>query len=206
MELIKNGWLMIYPLLCVFLPCVAYQVIQSKRSSGRCTKKNNIWIWVFVLYLFMMLSVAGVGTVWDIGRDDSIIRVNEINLIPFHSYGMRTYILNIIMFTPLGFLLPLIWRDLKGYIVMLEGLGMSFMIEVMQLFNHRQSDVDDLMMNCLGTLVGLLIWKTFSMIFRIKSSSREKTEQSEAIIYMILSVLGTFFFYNEIFFEELFYC
>lgn len=206
MEFIKSGWLMIYPLLCVFLPCVAYQVIQSKRPSRRYTKKNDIWKWVFILYLFMMLSVAGIGTVWDIGRCDSLIRANEINLIPFHSYGMRTYILNIIMFMPLGFLLPLIWRDLKGYIVVLEGLGMSFMIEVMQLFNHRQSDVDDLMMNCLGTLVGVLLWKAFSMIFRIKSSSREKTERFEAIIYMTLGTLGMFFFYNEFFFEELFYC
>ena len=38
---------------------------------------------------------------------DTIIRLEEINLLPFQSEGIMTYVLNIIMFLPLGFLIPL---------------------------------------------------------------------------------------------------
>ena len=37
-----------------------------------------------------------------------------MNLIPFSSEGAMTYILNIIMFMPLGFLLPLIWENFRN--------------------------------------------------------------------------------------------
>ena len=43
---------------------------------------------------------------------------------------------------------------------------MSLAIEICQLFNLRATDIDDLMMNTLGALVGYCCWKVFSLIFR----------------------------------------
>lgn len=152
---------MIYPLLCVIIPCFVYQIITIK--SRKIKDKVNliphlIKVYVFLLYVSLAIIVAGIGSIWDIGQFGNIIRIEEINLVPFSSSGATTYILNIIMFMPLGFLLPFIWSKFRNLSkVFCVGLCFSLAIEFCQLFNHRVSDIDDLMMNSLGAVFGYLI-------------------------------------------------
>jgi glycopeptide antibiotics resistance protein len=176
-------------------------------------------VYIFIFYIYLAFSKAGIGSVWDIGQYGEIIRINEINLIPFSSDGIMTYILNIIMFMPLGFLLPLIWEKFRNLVsVLWTGLGFSLAIEICQLFNHRATDIDDLMMNTLGAILGYFIWVCTSNLFDSISkktvfifkhedtTENEATDdknkktislsKNEAIIYLILAVLGEFFLYN----------
>ena len=122
---------------------------------------------------------------------------NSINLIPFSSEGAMTYILNIIMFMPLGFLLPLIWENFRNAKkVVLMGFLMSLTIEICQLFNIRTTDIDDLMMNTLGALVGYCCWKVFSLVFRNAGTKCVEIKKSEPVIYMFGGILGLFLLYN----------
>jgi len=154
----------------------------------------------------MALKVAGSGSMWEIGRYNSLFRMEEINLIPFQSEGYLTYILNIIMFMPLGFLLPFIWYNYRTmHKTIITGLGFSFAIELGQLFNLRVTDIDDLLMNTVGTVIGFLIWLIFSKLFCLKSKWLSYADSKEPIIYITLGYLGTFLLYNEMFFVHLFY-
>lgn len=206
----------IYPLLCVIIPCLIYQIIAVKSEDLKEKAyliPHLIWVYIFLIYIYLAFSVAGIGSVWDIGQYGEIIRIEEINLIPFNSEGIRTYILNIIMFMPLGFLLPLIWEKFRNTVkVFYTGLCFSLAIEICQLFNHRATDIDDLMMNSLGAVLGYFIWVCVSNLFNSISekyafiSKSETTintnkmtisiSKNEAIIYLTLAVLGEFFLYN----------
>lgn len=63
--------------------------------------------------------------------------------------------LNILMFIPFGAFLPIYFgRFWKMSTTVLAGAFMSFTIEVLQLFTFRLTDIDDLIMNTLGTLLG----------------------------------------------------
>lgn len=206
----------IYPLLCVIIPCLIYQIVAVKSEDLKEKTyliPHLIWVYIFLIYIYLAFSVAGIGSVWDIGQYGEIIRIEEINLIPFNSEGIRTYILNIIMFMPLGFLLPLIWEKFRNIVkVFYTGLGFSLAIEICQLFNHRATDIDDLMMNSLGAVLGYFIWVCVSNLFNSISekyafiSKSETTintnkmtisiSKNEAIIYLTLAVLGEFFLYN----------
>ena len=83
----------IYHTLCVLLPCTLVEtvLIMMRRgdSDSSLRHKNHrllphlIWILLLCLYLDLLLSVTGIGTIWDIGKYDPIIYTNEINLIPF---------------------------------------------------------------------------------------------------------------------------
>ena len=64
---------------------------------------------------------------------------------------------NIIAFMPIGFIIPLIWR-VKRKNVILTGLSMSVFIEVFQLFTNRITDINDVILNTLGTFLGYLIY------------------------------------------------
>lgn len=207
MEFVTSLWWKIYLPACIFTPCIVYQIIMYKShrwNKGR--SRHLIWSYIFILYLCMALDVAGGGGIWDIGYYDSVIRIEEINLIPFQSEGAMTYILNIIMFMPLGFLLPLLWKQYEKIVrVIAAGAGFSFLIEVGQLFNRRKTDIDDLTMNVIGTMLGFVICYVFHKIFRTKHKEQDSVSPAEPIAYIILAVLGKFFLYNGRYFARIFH-
>ena len=194
----------LYPILCIIIPSIIYQVIfiKSKKNDEKMNKKHLVWVYVFLIYLFLCLTTAGIGSVWDIGRYGSIIRTEEINFIPFSSEGIMTYILNIIMFMPLGFLLPLIWKNMRKLkTVVVTSLGYSFFIEICQLFNRRNTDIDDLLMNVVGAVIGFFVYKTLMKLIKRKNKNEDfSLSKNEPIVYLTLSILGTFFLYNWILF------
>ena len=76
---------------------------------------------------------------------------------------------NLIVFVPLGFLLPLVSEDFRRFSdVLLYVFTFSLGIEVFQLFSAFGAfDVDDILLNCLGASVGYWIYKA-STFFRKK--------------------------------------
>ena len=71
--------------------------------------------------------------------------------------------MNAVMFLPFGFLLPVLWKSCRSWkATALAGFATSALIEDMQLYCFRATDVDDLLMNTLGALLGyLLAWAIF---------------------------------------------
>ena len=194
----------LYRLLCIIGPCLIYLLIRARKTEISIAKFHWLWICLFLAYIFIVLEAVGIGSIWDIGNYDTVFRVDEINLIPFHSEGYRTYALNVLLFIPLGLLLPIIgakFRKLGNVIIV--GAGFSFAIEVCQLFNRRSTDIDDLLMNTLGVLVGYCIWLAFSKLFNInKICHCEKISDYEAETCLALAVLGDFFLFNWRFFID----
>ncbi len=189
---------MLYAIICIFLPCIIYQIaLVNRQKEKKNLVPHIIWVYVLLLYIYLAFSVAGIGSIWDIGHYDTVIRLEEINLIPFQSEGIMTYALNIIMFMPLGFLLPLIWKKLRNPIkVLLTGFCFSFAIELCQLFNRRNTDIDDLLMNTLGALVGYFLWDLLKKVFKRTNEKAILLSKIEPFVYLALAVLGEFFLYN----------
>ena len=187
----------IYSLFCFLLPGTVWLICNRRMIADKAYKvRHIILIYIYMFYGYLAVQeAAGIGTIWDLityGKLD-----NSINLIPFSSEGAMTYILNIIMFMPLGFLLPLIWKNFRNAKkVVLMGFLMSLAIEICQLFNLRATDIDDLMMNTLGALVGYCCWKVFSLIFRNAGTKCMEIKKSEPVIYMFGGILGLFLLYN----------
>ena len=187
----------IYSLFCFLLPGTVWLICNRRMIADKPYKvRHIIWIYIYMFYGYLAVQeAAGIGTIWDLityGKLD-----NSINLIPFSSEGAMTYNLNIIMFMPFGFLLPLIWKNFRNAKkVVLMGFLMSLAIEICQLFNLRATDIDDLMMNTLGALVGYCCWKVFSLIFRNAGTKCMEIKKSEPVIYMFGGILGLFLLYN----------
>uniref|UniRef100_UPI003FEE8F97 VanZ family protein n=1 Tax=Agathobacter sp. TaxID=2021311 RepID=UPI003FEE8F97 len=187
----------IYSLVCFLLPGTVWLVWNRRMTADKAYKvRHIIWVYIYMFYGYLAVQeAAGIGSIWDLityGKLD-----NSINLIPFSSEGAMTYILNIIMFMPLGFLLPLIWENFRNAKkVVLMGFLMSLTIEICQLFNIRTTDIDDLMMNTLGALVGYCCWKVFSLVFRNAGTKCVEIKKSEPVIYMFGGILGLFLLYN----------
>jgi glycopeptide antibiotics resistance protein len=77
------------------------------------------------------------------------------------SFCVRNARGNLILFVPLGFLLPLVWRRLRFWNGMLAALAISIGIELAQYltrpWSNRLADVNDVILNVLGACLGLAL-------------------------------------------------
>lgn len=131
-----------------------------QRFSGERGARRYVLSALLTLYLCEMFNVVGIPAVQYIRWEPNI------SLIPFCD-GTRWLgvqrLLNAVMFLPLGFLLPLLWKHFRNWKKpLLWGFGLSLVIELSQLFCFRATDVDDLIMNTLGAGIGyFLAWLCF---------------------------------------------
>lgn len=193
----KMDFTTIYALCCFFLPGATWMAVKGK-GLGRSKQSalHVAWSLVFMLYGFLAVYVtAGIGTVWDLvankGLDDSI------NLIPLAEMDWLGYILNIFMFMPLGFLLPLIWKSFRqARKTVLYGFLMSLSIEVCQLFCFRTTDIDDLIMNTVGAFFGFLCWKLLKRLFPQAGEQAMDSGKAEPWVYLFGGMMGIVLLYN----------
>lgn len=199
----------LYTYFCTIIFCIVFQTGFLLKAQKKISIKHFLWVYVFLFYLALVYMVTGVGNIWVIGKYETLIRISEINLLPFASEGITTYILNIILFMPLGFLLPTIWpqfRTIKN--VAYTGLFFSLAIELSQLLNHRITDIDDLLMNTLGAIIGYLIYRAlFKMIYKrgeIKPDISSLVVKYEAVFYLVCSFTGMILLHYQILFRKIF--
>lgn len=84
---------------------------------------------------------------------------NAILYLGFWQPFYINFLGNIILFLPIGFLLPLLFRKMERFpYAIIAGLSTSLFIEIMQLPQNRSSDVDDLWLNTLGAFIGYLFY------------------------------------------------
>lgn len=190
---------LVYGICCVLLPGILGALV-LRRGKGLCPREwrfHFIEVLLFLLVIFGMFVVTGFGSVWDIGRYDELIRWDEVNTVFFSSKGRMTYVLNIFLFVPFGFLLPLIWREYRNIgKVMLAGGMLSLAIEASQLFNRRTTDVDDLLMNTFGAVWGFFIWECMGRVLKRINGRALSLSRWEAALYLALACGGGFFLYN----------
>jgi len=115
---------------------------------------RTIFYFLFAVYFSGMFAVVGLPDIRYIRFDPNF------NFIPF-AYMFSDFtnsFLNVVLFVPLGMFLPLLWIKFRPlWKTLLFGFGTSFLIELLQIFTFRASDINDLMTNSVGTFVGWTI-------------------------------------------------
>lgn len=125
---------------------------------------KKIAVCVFSLYLAAVAVVVGVPSI------DHFDFHPTFTLVPFVGLreGFVERVLNVILFLPMGFLLPVIWerfRSAKNTI--LAGFLISLSIECLQMFTFRVTDINDLITNTLGTALGFLLLRFIARKVRV---------------------------------------
>lgn len=146
------------------------------------TKKRIRFIsWIlFVLYILLLIYLLFLSE--GFGRKASELREYRYNLIPFQEIrrfwvyreqlGVYAVLINIggniAAFVPFGFFLPILsYRFRNGFLTSLLGFSLSLLVESVQLILRVGCfDVDDLMLNTLGAIVGYLLFGISNYIRR----------------------------------------
>lgn len=139
-------------------------------------KKNRPFPWkksIVSFFLVGWLVLTAFVTIW---KGQPGVRQCNFHLFlawreAWNQFSLRTWLnvlLNIALFSPLGILLPLLAQSFKKWYVTLSvSFGVSLTIETIQLITKRGIfDVDDLLLNTLGAMVG---WSVSLLILSIVS-------------------------------------
>ncbi len=101
-----------------------------------------------------------------------------INLEPFWSYKIRIWpqiIQNYLLFFPLGFLLPYNNKEIGIIKTVLIAFTISAAIEGVQyVFKCGFCEVDDIIGNTAGSIIGYLYWKGLNWFWNVEEMKRKK--------------------------------
>lgn len=136
--------------------------------------KITILYIIFGFYLTAVLALVGFPNIISLKVELTV------NIIPF-IYMINDFsnaCLNVLLFVPFGFFLPVLWKEFRNAKkVFIAGFAMTSFIEIAQIFTGRATDIDDIITNIAGTLVGYLIAYWFTGIFLVKNSEKFKKER-----------------------------
>ena len=136
-------------------------------------KMTNYALWggrvLFMIYLaglcYFLFFAENYGRIF--GQENY-----RYNLVPFreierfwnyrHELGIHSFYNlagNILGFVPAGFFIPVLWKNKRGFLfTACVTLQMSLLVEILQLvFRVGSFDVDDLILNTLGGMLGYLL-------------------------------------------------
>lgn len=143
---------------------------------------------------------VGIGQYQALKAEEGTLGAIFGTLFSFNTGGKMQYIVanlggNIIMFIPIGALVPLVFKKAhNGFVTLLVGFALSFLIEFSQLFTYRGTDIDDIILNVAGCMIGYLCF----LIMKLRKTSLykqfQKTEEYKYwTLYLPLCMLLPYF-------------
>ena len=156
----------------------AVSLRQDRISWRRERQLLPVYICILVVTRFTFFPFSKVnGQVQPLLFDGTKIFPPRINLLPvvylFDYPVFREALINFVgntaMFVPLGIVWPCVFQQLDTHgKVIAAGVGYSLLIEIIQLpFFDRVSDIDDLLLNSLGFVLGYGIYLLVKAVKRL---------------------------------------
>jgi glycopeptide antibiotics resistance protein len=167
-NIITEHWVEALMAATIGMTGVVLSHLMLGKSLRRLKASQYFFGFVMMGYLFLLGVATGVLVVHDISME--VFRIRPFNLIPFARFVMEQGLLNVLLFLPLGLLLPLVFLPLKKKAwgkILLASFGVSLMVELLQLFHvWRSFDINDLIFNTIGGLLGYGLYLVVARLFR----------------------------------------
>lgn len=158
---IKDVW----PMLVIFLVVVvAIRLTYILANHEKFVFYQEILNLLFVLYallLFQLLTSTEINT------------SSGLNIVPFteifrYETGSKLFLLNVVgniaIFVPFGYFVSRYVNASKISHILLVGTITSLTVELVQLQIGRSFDVDDILLNVIGSIIGFLLFISISAI------------------------------------------
>ena len=133
--------------------------------TGKHEKVEKYWIWTNKILCICACLIIVRMTLW--GRTPGqrilvLMPFHTLTTISYNNEAIRTLIMNMALFLPLGLTLPYVFANVKDarrkwIYCMLVGCGISIAVELVQYcFALGQAETDDVICNTLGCGLGVL--------------------------------------------------
>jgi glycopeptide antibiotics resistance protein len=164
-------------ILCaITVPCwLIFRIYHHRTSSAALSFRREILLLTFVVYLSGLAAATlepnessryRVGTTagFDLHPNRASLTCSSASLptgSTEHSFCVRNARGNVLLFFPLGILMPLVWMRLRFRSAILIAIALSCSIETVQYLArewiNRLADVNDVILNVFGACLGLAL-------------------------------------------------
>ncbi len=196
LDTLNKTVLNIWPQLTIFVVVmVAVRIFALKNSSKKISFHEEFLNLLFIVYILLLFELL-TGTENNSG--------SGINLVPFseilrYQVGSKMFIYNvlgnILLFVPFGYFVT---RYIKGkslYQIFIISFITSLTVEILQVKLGRSFDVDDILLNVIGGVVGYFIYKLLNSIKNHLPKFLQK-DFIYNIICLIILVVIVLYLYN----------
>lgn len=196
--LTEGFWLLIQSLIpaAIIYALINVALYLFKKRRKDFYKNNKLKIvgeCLFVIFLFVILRITGItdGSYYF----DGFNRISEIEIgIPFCGASEIMVFLNTLMFVPFGFFAAMAFRKLGWAKVLLLSFTTTFIIEFLQLFNGRKTELDDIIANVFGAMCGYFIFRGIeSLIKKAADIKQFSTKQKGVLTLAAVLLCGTLY-------------
>lgn len=168
----------LFPILvlsAIVVPCwLVFRLYRHRTRGQRLTLRREILLLAFVVYLSGLAAVTLVPNHGSRSRAEAPAETDlrpdlasltcSSALLPSGSdrgFCVRNARGNLMLFFPLGILIPLVWRHLRFWRGIQIAIAVSCSIELVQYVSrgriNRSADVNDIVLNVLGAGLGLAL-------------------------------------------------
>ena len=185
----------IWPMILLFII-----VLFTLRIIDRIINKRDIPLYkdlrmlVFILYMFLLFELV-TSTDFE-SYSNNFIPFREILRYNYTSKLFYKNVLgNVLLFVPFGYFVNSIIKNKKLYLNIIIVLITSLSIEFIQMYIGRSFDIDDIMLNLFGGIIGYYIYRFLDYI-KEKLPVFLKKEWLFSIMWVIILILGSLFILN----------
>ena len=166
-------------LISMLLLIPVFSVLNKTRFRNT---KNTMLYFVFATYLASVYLFVGMPTLQFMRFELSLTLTPFLPMIA----DFKNTILNIILFIPIGIMLPFLWKKYNSLrATLIFGFCMSLAIELLQILTYRATDINDLIANTLGAVVGYFVFRITACIFpSVKKFATGKNEIAVVMVYV----------------------
>lgn len=169
-------------------------IMKDKKETKHSRASRSFWL--FLIYIAIVVKLVWIrGPIADLleglGVQTIHRKIRTANLVPFHTIKLylrwgNTYwstinlVGNVVVFIPLGFLLPHAFRKLHGFVrTFFASLLIILFIEGGQLLSGvGEFDVDDILLNMVGAMIGYAFYAVQIARARVALEKEEAFEEA----------------------------
>ena len=185
----------IWPMLLLFVIVLfTIRIIDAILNKKRITIYKDLFMLSFILYMFLLF---GLVTSTDFESfSNNFIPFKEITRYSLTSeLFYKNVIGNVLLFVPFGYFVNSYLENRKLYINLIITFITSVSIELIQMNIDRSFDIDDIILNIAGGIIGFLIFK-FIYFIKDKLPNFLKKEWIYNILWILMFILGVLFILN----------
>lgn len=174
---IAKEYLLIGVVLLLFTFVVGYFLVYKKILKGKSKLELRKTINYSILFIYIIVVLGATLGIRTSGTEGTNLHLFSSYIEAWNSFSAvewRNIILNILMFVPLGILLPLMFKKCEKFWVTYSiGFLSTLFLEILQFITRRGIfEIDDIFNNTLGCIIGYGI--AYIILLCIKNKS-EKT-------------------------------
>lgn len=185
---LENAFSENYPMIIIFtIVIITMRLVYLIVHKEKFVFYKEMFVFAFLLYSLLLFYVV---TFQDVNYGTN-------NFIPFHEifryefgsvYFLHNVLGNIILFIPFGYFVSHIMASKKPYAMFIISIITSVVIEFTQLKIGRTFDVDDIILNLIGAILGYIVYLLIDLLER-KLPPVFSTNMAKNIFVIVMIVL-----------------